>query len=135
MATGTPLTAAASPACPVAPSAFLALASSDSLATTDTTMSSACAVAMRRSAPAAGCGNPGCSTLGSGGCCLPPHATLEPGLGLGQECDRECGMNESLDLEKLHSLMDDFDSCGWVGAFENLQWSCTLPIVAHAQLG
>ncbi|PRW39062.1 hypothetical protein C2E21_7102 [Chlorella sorokiniana] len=111
---GTPL-AVASPACPPATSPFLSLPPSDSVATTDTTLPAACAFAMARTAPAGGYSSPGYSSPGGAGCLPlppPPKSGLEPGLGLGGECGRECGVNESLDLEKLHSLMGDFDSCG-----------------------
>ncbi|PRW39236.1 hypothetical protein C2E21_7108 [Chlorella sorokiniana] len=111
---GTPL-AVASPACPPATSPFLSLPPSDSVATTDTTLPAACSFAMARTAPVGGYSSPGYSSPGGAGCLplpLPPKAGLEPGLGLGGECGRECGVNESLDLEKLHSLMGDFDSCG-----------------------
>lgn len=76
------------------------------MATADTTLSAACAAALERAGSAAvGCDQKSALPL-------PPPA-LEPGLGLGGDCAWESGgLSDSLDLEKLHSLMGDFDPCG-----------------------
>ncbi|PRW45335.1 hypothetical protein C2E21_5855 [Chlorella sorokiniana] len=103
---GTP-PADAGAACLPIPSPCSMLPASDSLATADTSLSAAYAVALTRAAPAPS--SPGCEAPG---CCGPlaAAADLEPGLGLG--LSGELSLEQSLDPDQLHGLMGDFDSCG-----------------------